>query len=176
MSTGSVCRHLKIVGRVAIFTILSRCQQEPTEVATQPGRLTRSEGTTRHVCNADAIRTETLGIRTGMAFRPRHQPGEHVQDRRSLPRSPIANTPESFHFGKHADGDRVTVHSPQLVPHGNVRQSVYVYCGSSISTSTVSAEHPHPYETEAELTLLLVLSGCFSRFSGSFCRCVIRGT
>jgi len=29
MSAGSVCRHLKIVGRVPIFTILSRCQQGP---------------------------------------------------------------------------------------------------------------------------------------------------
>jgi hypothetical protein len=39
MSVGSVCRHLKIIGRVAIFTILSRCPQGPVEVATHTLKL-----------------------------------------------------------------------------------------------------------------------------------------
>ena len=38
MSGRSVCRHLKIVGRVAIVTILSRCQHGPMEVATHSFR------------------------------------------------------------------------------------------------------------------------------------------
>ena len=36
ISSGSVCRHLKIAGRIAFVTISSGCQPPPVNVATQP--------------------------------------------------------------------------------------------------------------------------------------------
>src|ERR1035437_2867149 len=36
MNSGSVCRHLKIVGRIAFSTIISGYQPQPDKVATHP--------------------------------------------------------------------------------------------------------------------------------------------
>jgi len=68
MSSGAVCRHLKIEGRMAFFTISPGYQPAPAKVATHPYRGilgacagTFSIGATR---SAEELMTATRAART----------------------------------------------------------------------------------------------------------------
>ena len=60
ISSGSVCRHLKIAGRIAFFMISSAYQPLSAKVATQPARIMPEFGSRRKVDLAIQSRGETV--------------------------------------------------------------------------------------------------------------------
>ena len=122
ISSGSVCRHVKIAGRMACFTLCSGYQPPLAEVATPDHRLMqRLSGTARDVFVVAAISTINVEVVLGEFVRCFHRPpGNSSQTRRSTvggggtrkpARDPIGYGREAMRWRKWSNWRQVSARS-----------------------------------------------------------------